>query len=51
MTVNSERQDQVEAWIKERYPSVWTEIEALGHGVTMGGFGYRQYYLNRDLEP
>jgi peptidoglycan/xylan/chitin deacetylase (PgdA/CDA1 family) len=41
----------IEAWIKERYPSVWTEIEALGHWVTMDGFGYRQYSLNRDLEP
>ncbi|KAH7081533.1 hypothetical protein BKA63DRAFT_210774 [Paraphoma chrysanthemicola] len=51
MTTNSERQVKVEAWIRERYPSVWTEFEALGHWVTMDGFGYRQYYLNRDLEP
>lgn len=51
MTTNSERQTHVEAWIKQHYPAVWTEIEALRHWVTMEGFGYRQYYLNRDLEP
>jgi peptidoglycan/xylan/chitin deacetylase (PgdA/CDA1 family) len=50
-TVNIERQRLVEEWIKERYPEVWTEFESLGHWVTMDGFGHRQYYFNRDLDP
>ncbi|KAF2687736.1 hypothetical protein K458DRAFT_169404 [Lentithecium fluviatile CBS 122367] len=50
-TVNIERQKQVEEWIKGRYPEVWADFEALGHWVTMDGFGYRQYNLNRDLDP
>jgi hypothetical protein len=51
MTASSERQTRVEAWIKQHYPQVWKEFEALGHWVTMDGFGYRQYNLNRDLDP
>jgi len=51
MTANSEKQVHVEAWIKQRYPKVWEEMEALGHWVTMDGFGYRQYNINRDLDP
>jgi peptidoglycan/xylan/chitin deacetylase (PgdA/CDA1 family) len=51
MTTNIERQVHVEAWIKQRYPEVWQEMEALGHWVTMDGFGYRQYNINRDLDP
>ena len=50
-TCNIDRQEKVEAWIKEHYPAVWTEIEALGHWVEMDGFGYRQYNINRDLDP
>lgn len=50
-TTNIEKQGQVEAWIKERYPHVWKEMEALGHWVTMDGFGYKQYNINRDLDP
>jgi hypothetical protein len=46
-----EKQDVVEAWIKERYPQVWKEMEALGFWVTMDGFGYKQYNINRDLDP
>jgi hypothetical protein len=41
----------VEEWIKKRYPEVWAEMEALGYWVTMDGFGYRQYNINRDLDP
>jgi len=51
MTASSERQTHVEAWIKEHYPEIWKQIEALGHWVTMDGFGYRQYNINRDLDP
>ncbi|KAL6707584.1 hypothetical protein ACN47E_003933 [Coniothyrium glycines] len=51
MTEDSERQEEVEAWIKQRYPKVWEEFSALEMWVTMDGFGYRQYDLNRDLEP
>lgn len=50
-TTNIERQKKVEAWIKEHYPAVWAELEELGHWVTMDGFGYKQFYINRDLEP
>ncbi|KAH7410250.1 hypothetical protein DE146DRAFT_343320 [Phaeosphaeria sp. MPI-PUGE-AT-0046c] len=50
-TLTSERQRIVEAWIKERYPDIWDQLEALGHWVTMDGFGYRQYYINRNLDP
>ncbi|KAF9695092.1 hypothetical protein EKO04_006765 [Ascochyta lentis] len=50
-TTNIEKQGKVEAWIKERHPGVWREMEALGHWVTMDGFGYKQYNINRDLEP
>jgi hypothetical protein len=50
-TASSERQAHIEAWIKQRYPEVWKEFEALGHWVTYDGFGFRQYNLNRDLEP
>ncbi|KAF1942544.1 hypothetical protein EJ02DRAFT_375604 [Clathrospora elynae] len=50
-TANSDKQTHVEAWIKQRYPGVWQEMEALGHWVTMDGFGYRQYNINRDLDP
>ena len=50
-TANIERQRRVEEWIKKRYPEVWAEMEALGHWVTMDGFGYRQYNINRDLDP
>ncbi|KAH6522107.1 hypothetical protein HBI81_146710 [Parastagonospora nodorum] len=50
-TANIERQARVEKWIKERYPDIWRELEALGHWVTMDGFGHRQFNINRDLEP
>ncbi|KAF3032123.1 hypothetical protein E8E12_001437 [Didymella heteroderae] len=50
-TTNIEKQSQVEAWIKERYPEVWKEMEALGHWVTMDGFGYKQYNIDRHLAP
>ncbi|KAF2008524.1 hypothetical protein BU24DRAFT_456296 [Aaosphaeria arxii CBS 175.79] len=50
-TTNIERQGKVEAWIKEYYPEVWTELEKVGYTVTMDGFGYRQYNINRDLDP
>ncbi|RAR10016.1 complex i intermediate-associated protein mitochondrial precursor [Stemphylium lycopersici] len=50
-TANSEKQTHVEAWIKQRYPLIWGQMEALGHWVTMEGFGYRQYKINRDLNP
>ncbi|KAF2477779.1 complex I intermediate-associated protein 84, mitochondrial precursor [Lindgomyces ingoldianus] len=50
-TTNSERQRKVEAWIRQRYPAVWTEMEGLGHYKTMDGFGYRQFHINRDLDP
>ncbi|KAF5852459.1 hypothetical protein GGP41_007920 [Bipolaris sorokiniana] len=50
-TANSEKQTRVEAWIKKRYPQIWDELEALGHWVTMDGFGYRQYNINRNLDP
>ncbi|KAF1848419.1 complex I intermediate-associated protein-like protein 84 [Cucurbitaria berberidis CBS 394.84] len=51
MTANNEKQAHVEEWIKQRYPEVWKEMETLGHWVTMDGFGYRQYHINRDLDP
>ncbi|EFQ89027.1 hypothetical protein PTT_14835 [Pyrenophora teres f. teres 0-1] len=50
-TANSNKQEDVEAWIRQRYPEVWSQMEALGHWVTMDGFGYRQYNINRDLDP
>lgn len=50
-TTNIEKQGKVEAWIKQRYPAVWADMEALGHWVTMDGFGYKQYNINRDLDP
>jgi hypothetical protein len=50
-TASNERQAHIEKWIKERYPETWKELEALGHWVTMDGFGWRQYNINRDLEP
>ncbi|KAJ4303461.1 hypothetical protein N0V90_002356 [Kalmusia sp. IMI 367209] len=49
-TANIDKQAKVEEWIKERYPAVWTELEALGQYRTMDGFGYRQFNFNRDLE-
>jgi len=51
MTCSTEKQTHVQAWIEKRYPEVWKEMEALGYWVTMEGFGYRQYNINRDLEP
>lgn len=50
-TANTEKQTRVEAWIRKRYPHIWEELEALGHWVTMDGFGYRQYNINRHLDP
>ncbi|KAF2796573.1 hypothetical protein K505DRAFT_373062 [Melanomma pulvis-pyrius CBS 109.77] len=50
-TANIDRQTRVETWIKEHYPTVWTELDALGHWVEMDGFGYRQYNISRDLDP
>lgn len=50
-TTNIERQKTVEAWIRERYPDVWTEFEKVGFWTTMDGFGYRQLNIKRDLEP
>ncbi|KAF1828146.1 hypothetical protein BDW02DRAFT_603709 [Decorospora gaudefroyi] len=50
-TASREKQTHVETWIKERYPEAWNEMEALGHWVTDNGFGYRQYNINRDLDP
>ncbi|KAF2730772.1 hypothetical protein EJ04DRAFT_444386 [Polyplosphaeria fusca] len=50
-TTNSDRQKNVEAWIKRHYPTVWVDLEGLGHTVTMDGFGYRLYNINRDLDP
>ncbi|KAF2639981.1 hypothetical protein P280DRAFT_24386 [Massarina eburnea CBS 473.64] len=50
-TTNIDRQAKLEKWIKDNYPSVWREIDALGFWVTMDGFGYRQYNFNRDLDP
>lgn len=50
-TTNIEKQGLVEAWIRARFPHVWAEMEALGFWVTMDGFGYKQYNINRDLSP
>ncbi|ORY12610.1 hypothetical protein BCR34DRAFT_482374 [Clohesyomyces aquaticus] len=50
-TTNIDRQEKVEAWIKAHYPAVWTEMETLGFYRTEGGFGWRQFYINRDLDP
>lgn len=50
-TANIEKQGRVEAWIKEHNPEVWEKMEALGYWVTMDGFGYRQYNINRNLDP
>ena len=51
MTASSEKQLHVEAWIRDHYPDLWSDIEALGYWVTMDGLGYRQYNINRNLEP
>jgi hypothetical protein len=51
MTASNDKQAQVEAWIQQRYPEVWKEMEAVGYYKTMDGFGYRQYNINRDLDP
>ncbi|KAL5120893.1 hypothetical protein ACEQ8H_001080 [Pleosporales sp. CAS-2024a] len=50
-TASNEQQARIEKWVKERYPDIWKELESLGHWVTMDGFGYRQFNINRDLEP
>lgn len=50
-TANIDRQEKVEEWIKKHYPSVWTQLEALGQYRTMEGFGYRQFNFNRDIDP
>ncbi|KAH6644002.1 hypothetical protein C7974DRAFT_299545 [Boeremia exigua] len=50
-TINLDKQRKVEAYIKERYPDVWEKMEAVGHWVAMDGFGYKQYNINRDLDP
>ncbi|KAF2108314.1 complex I intermediate-associated protein-like protein 84 [Lophiotrema nucula] len=50
-TASIDRQPLVEAWIKEHYPAVWTELDGLGYTKTMDGFGYKLYNINRDLDP
>lgn len=50
-TANIERQRWVEKWIRDHYPDIWTQIEALGHTVTNEGFGHRLFKLDRNLEP
>ncbi len=50
-TTNIEKQGLVESWIKERYPEIWARMEQVGFWVTMDGFGYKQYNINRDLNP
>ncbi|KAF2996424.1 hypothetical protein E8E13_002981 [Curvularia kusanoi] len=50
-TINMEKQSRVEAWIKERHPDVWKQMEAVGHWVAMDGFGYKQLNIDRNLEP
>jgi hypothetical protein len=45
------KQSKVEAWIRERYPAVWAQMEAVGHWVAMDGFGYKQLHIERHLEP
>ncbi|KAF2200472.1 hypothetical protein GQ43DRAFT_441557 [Delitschia confertaspora ATCC 74209] len=50
-TINVERQTKIEEWCKEHYPAAWAELEALGHFVTMEGFGYKQFNFNRELNP
>ncbi|CAI6335018.1 unnamed protein product [Periconia digitata] len=50
-TTHIDRQARLEEWIKKNYPSVWPKLEALGHTVTMDGFGFRQLHFSRDLEP
>ncbi|OSS44330.1 hypothetical protein B5807_11079 [Epicoccum nigrum] len=50
-TINMHKQSKVEAWIRERYPAVWAQMEAVGHWVAMDGFGYKQLHIERHLEP
>ncbi|KAF2195164.1 hypothetical protein K469DRAFT_698725 [Zopfia rhizophila CBS 207.26] len=50
-TINIEKQAKTEEWIKTHYPAVWVELENLGHYITMDGFGYKQFNINRDLDP
>ena len=50
-TININKQARIEKFIKAHYPAVWPELEALGVLITHDGFGYRQYNLNRDVDP
>lgn len=50
-TINLNKQTRIENFIKKHYPAIWPELEALGVHITHDGFGYRQYHLNRDVEP
>lgn len=50
-TININKQARIEKFIKEHYAAVWPELEALGVQITHDGFGYRQYNLNRDVDP
>lgn len=50
-TTNIDKQEKVEAWIRERHPDIWAQMEALGHWVTMDGFGYKQFNIDRHLAP
>lgn len=50
-TININKQARIEKFIKEYYAAVWPELEALGVLITHDGFGYRQYNLNRDVDP
>jgi hypothetical protein len=50
-TININKQARIEKFIKEHYAAVWPELEALGVLITHDGFGYRQYNLNRDVDP
>jgi peptidoglycan/xylan/chitin deacetylase (PgdA/CDA1 family) len=50
-TTHIEKQKQVEKWIKEHYPEIWTQMEAIGWEVALDGFGWRVLRIDRKLEP
>lgn len=50
-TLSFDKQDLLEEFIKQKFPDVWTELEAIGSTSTMDGFGYKQFNINRDVNP
>ena len=44
-----QKQEKIEAWVREQYPHIWAELEQIG--IDEVEFGWRQFRIDRSVTP